>query len=147
LVERLYGEGIVARRGAFTASWVDRLGPERYYVEIHPERLRGFVELATHPWVTGLCEAVLGRDYEIVEVGFDIPFPGAANQPWHRDFPAPVETTEHRRLTSLAFNVTTVDVEPEMGPLEIAPGPSGTTIQTSSTACFHRGTTGRGTSR
>ncbi len=142
LVERLYRDGIVARAGAFTAEWADRLGedimtlfeqaraqgsavgrgPNRYYVEIHPERLRGFVDLVTHPWVTGVSEAVLGPRYEIVEVGFDIPFPGAVNQPWHRDFPAPVETTEHRRLTSLAFNLTTVDVVPEMGPFEIAPG-------------------------
>jgi len=142
LVETLYADGIVARRGAFTAAWADRLGvdimalfeearsqggavgrgPERFYVEVHPERLRGFVDLVTHPWVTGVCEAVLGRDFEIVEVGFDIPFPGAVKQPWHRDFPAPVETTEHGRLTSLAFNLTTVDVEPEMGPFEIAPG-------------------------
>ncbi|HEY7593408.1 MAG TPA: phytanoyl-CoA dioxygenase family protein [Actinophytocola sp.] len=142
LAETLHADGIVARQGAFTAEWVDRLGedimalfeeartqgsaigrgPERYYVEIHPERLRGFVDLVTHPWVTGVCEAVLGPEYEIVEVGFDIPFPGAMNQPWHRDFPAPAETTEHGRLTSLAFNMTTVDVEPDMGPFEIAPG-------------------------
>jgi hypothetical protein len=33
-----------------------------------------------------------------------------------------VETTRDRRLTSLAFNLTTVDVTPEMGPFEIAPG-------------------------
>lgn len=142
LVGQLYTDGIVARPGAFPPAWVDRLGedimmlfaearaqrsavsrgPERYYVEIHPERLRGFVDLVTHPWVVGVCEAVLGADYQVVEVGFDIPFPGAVNQPWHRDFPAPAETTEHRRLTSLAFNLTTVDVEPDMGPFEIAPG-------------------------
>jgi hypothetical protein len=142
LVEQLYTDGIVARPGAFPVAWVDQLGedimvlfaearaqhsavsrgPERYYVEIHPERLRGFVDLVTHPWVIGVCEAVLGADYQVVEVGFDIPFPGAVNQPWHRDFPAPTETTEHRRLTSLAFNLTTVDVEPDMGPFEIAPG-------------------------
>ncbi|MDQ1709398.1 MAG: hypothetical protein QOG49_783, partial [Frankiaceae bacterium] len=42
--------------------------------------------------------------------------------PWHRDFPSPVETYEGHRLTSLAFNMTVVDVEPDMGPFEIAPG-------------------------
>jgi ectoine hydroxylase-related dioxygenase (phytanoyl-CoA dioxygenase family) len=91
-------------------------------VEIHPQRLRGFVDLVTHPWVTLVCEAVLGDDYQIVETGFDVPLPGAVNQPWHRDFPAPEETRRHHRLTSLAFNLTTVDVTPEMGPFEIAPG-------------------------
>jgi len=67
-------------------------------------------------------ERVLGPDYEIVEIGFDIPFAGAVNQPWHRDFPSPRETWQKRRLTSLAFNLTAVDTTAEMGPFEIAPG-------------------------
>jgi ectoine hydroxylase-related dioxygenase (phytanoyl-CoA dioxygenase family) len=91
-------------------------------VEIHPERLRGFVDLVTHPWVVAVCEAVLGPDYRIVEIGFDVPGPGAMHQPWHRDFPSPPETLVGRRLNSLAFNVTTVDVFEDMGPFEVAPG-------------------------
>ena len=139
----LYGDGIIGCKGAFSREWVQQLredvdtlfeealarpggavgrGPKRYYVEIHPERLRGFVELATHPWVTAVCAAVLGADYQIVEIGFDVPLPGAQDQPWHRDFPAPGETLTGRRLNSLAFNVTTVDVFEDMGPFEIAPG-------------------------
>lgn len=139
----LYGDGIIGCKGAFDRRWVQQIkediemlfaearqrpggvvprGPERYYVEIHPERLRGFVDLVTHPWVVAVCEAVLGADYKIVELGFDIPFPGAAIQPWHRDFPAPPETVHQRRLNSLAFNLTTVDVVEEMGPFEIALG-------------------------
>jgi hypothetical protein len=139
----LYGDGIIGLKGAFDREWVRRLGedvevafrdalkrpggavgrgPKRYYVEIHPEDIRGFVELATHPWVTAVCETVLGRDYRIVEIGFDVPGPGAQDQPWHRDFPAPDDTTVGRRLNSLAFNVTTVDVTEDMGPFEIAPG-------------------------
>jgi ectoine hydroxylase-related dioxygenase (phytanoyl-CoA dioxygenase family) len=97
-------------------------GPKRYYVEIHPERIRGFVDLVTHPWVETVCAAVLGPDYRIVEIGFDVPLPGALHQPWHRDFPAPEETTRGRRLNSLAFNLTGVDTLEEMGPFEIAPG-------------------------
>ncbi len=65
---------------------------------------------------------MLGPDYRIVEVGFDIPFPGAADQPWHRDFKAPEATLRGRRLNSLAFNLTTVDTRQEHGPFEIAPG-------------------------
>ena len=83
---------------------------------------RGFVELATHPWVVAMCEATLGPDYQIVEIGFDTPFQGAKNQPWHRDFPSPPETYEGQRITSLAFNLTGVDVTPDMGPFEIAVG-------------------------
>lgn len=143
LVAGLYTEGVIACRGAFTREWAAAMhedimaafdeaiareggavgrGPKRYYVEIHPEQLRGFVDLATHPWVTAVSEAVLGPDYEIVEVGFDIPFAGAQNQPWHRDFPAPRETYEEHRLTSLAFNLTAVDTTAEMGPFHIATG-------------------------
>ncbi|MFC8298127.1 phytanoyl-CoA dioxygenase family protein [Micromonospora orduensis] len=139
----LYRDGITACRGAFDPAWVDQVGrdvdtafsearsrpdgavgrgPQRWYVEIHPEQLRGFVDLVTHPWVVSVCAAVLGPEYEIVELGFDIPFPGAAMQPWHRDFPMPQETRRQRRLTSLAFNLTTVDTVEEMGPFEIAPG-------------------------
>ena len=65
---------------------------------------------------------MLGPDYQVVEVGFDTPFPGATLQPWHRDFPSPPETRDGRRLTSLAFNLTTVDTTDEMGPFEVAPG-------------------------
>jgi hypothetical protein len=139
----LYGDGIIGLKGAFERDWARTLdedlavlfeealkrpggavgrGPKRYYVEIHPERIRGFVELATHPWVVAVSEAVLGPDYKIVEIGFDVPLPGAQNQPWHRDFPAPEETLIGRRLNSLAFNLTTVDVFEDMGPFEIAPG-------------------------
>ena len=139
----IYGDGIIACKGTFSREWVGRLkedietlfaeararpggvlerGPARYYVEVHPERIRGFVELMTHPWVTAVCRAVLGPGYKVVEAGFDIPFPGAMHQPWHRDFPAPEATLVGRRLNSLAFNITTVDVTEEIGPFEIAPG-------------------------
>lgn len=139
----LYGDGIIALKGAFERSWVQKLGeeievlfqdalkrpggavgrgPKRYYVEIHPEELSGFVDLATHPWVVAVSEAILGPEYKIVEIGFDVPNPGAVNQPWHRDFPAPDATVTGRRLNSLAFNLTTVDVFADMGPFEIAPG-------------------------
>jgi hypothetical protein len=136
-------DGVVSRQGAFTAAWVQQVredidaafeearsreggavgrGPNRWYVEIHPEALRGFVDLVEHSWVRTVCETILGPDYRIVEVGFDTPFPGATEQPWHRDFPSPPETSDQHRLTSLAFNLTTVDTTDEMGPFEVAPG-------------------------
>jgi hypothetical protein len=76
----LYGPGITALRGAFSREWVGRVredldaafadaiqrpggavarGPNRYYVEIHPQALRGYVELTTHPWVVEVCERIL----------------------------------------------------------------------------------------
>jgi hypothetical protein len=91
-------------------------------VEIHPEQLRGFVDIVSHPWFRAVCETVLGPDYKVLELGFDVPFAGAQNQPWHRDFPSPQDTYEGRRLTSLAFNLTAVDTAEDMGPFEIALG-------------------------
>ena len=142
-VATLHRDGIVGKKGAFSRDWAEAMredmmtafwsaiqrpggavgrGPRRWYVEIHPEQFGGFVELTTHPWVVAMCEEVLGPDYEIVEIGFDTPFQGAKNQPWHRDFPSPPETYRDRRITSLAFNLTGVDVTPDMGPFEVAPG-------------------------
>jgi hypothetical protein len=139
----LYGDGVIGLKAAFDRAWVQRMredidmlfdearqrpggalnrGPNRFYVEVHPERIRGFVDLATHPWVVAVCSAALGPEYRIVEAGFDVPGPGAADQPWHRDFSTPRATAIDRRLNSLALNMTTVDVTEDMGPLEIAPG-------------------------
>jgi hypothetical protein len=141
--QALYTDGFHGQKGLLSREWAGALdddlrtlfqeavrlpngalgrGPRRYYVEIHPERLRGFRDIATNPWLTGVCERVLGADYRIIEIGFDVPLPGAFDQPWHRDFPAPRETVEEHRLTSLAFNMTTVDVTEDMGPFEIALG-------------------------
>jgi ectoine hydroxylase-related dioxygenase (phytanoyl-CoA dioxygenase family) len=142
-IRDLHAGGVTALKGAFSRAWADTMredieaafhealarpggavgrGPNRYYVEIHPQAFRGFVQLATHPWLVAICERVLGPQYQIVEIGFDVPLAGAVDQPWHRDFPSPAETYRERRLTSLAFNLTAVDTLAEMGPFEIAPG-------------------------
>jgi ectoine hydroxylase-related dioxygenase (phytanoyl-CoA dioxygenase family) len=142
-VDTLYRDGITARKGAFSREWVEQMredmmtafwaaiqrpggaisrGPRRWYVGLHPEQLSGFADLVTHPWVTAMCRAVLGDEYEILEIAFDVPFQGAKNQPWHRDFPSPVATFRDRQIRSLAFNITGVDVTEDMGPFEIAVG-------------------------
>jgi hypothetical protein len=139
----LKNDGIVGLKKAFPPAWAERMrenmmtafwaaiqrpggavgrGPRRWYVEIHPQDFSGFVDLVTHPWVVSMCEGTLGKDYQIVEIGFDVPFQGAKYQPWHRDFPSPTDTYVDRRITSLAFNLTGVDVTEDMGPFEIAPG-------------------------
>jgi hypothetical protein len=143
ILRGIYGDGVIALQGAFSRAFADRMreeierlfeearaipggalprGPSRFYVEVHPERISGFAEIATHSWFIAVCEAVLGPEYRIVEIGFDIPLPGAADQPWHRDFAVPEATSRGRRLNSLAFNLTAVDTIEEMGPFEIAPG-------------------------
>ncbi len=139
----VHRDGIAGLPGAFDPGWARRLradfdvlfaearsrpdgtvgrGPHRHYFAVPPERVRGFVELVTHPAVTGLSEHVLGPEWTVVELGFDVPLPGAVDQPWHRDFPMPAETRDRGVLSSLAFNISTVAVTPEMGPLQIVPG-------------------------
>ena len=87
-------DGIVGRKGAFSREFVQLMredidaafdearpggavgrGPHRWYVEIHPRpaRLRG---PRRPPVGAPVCEAVLGPDYRIVEIGFDVPFAG-----------------------------------------------------------------------
>lgn len=139
----LHSDGVTGLRGAFSREWAEQLradiwtafvaargrqggavgrGPQRFYVEVHPEQLRGTVDILSHPWFTAVCKTILGPDYQIAEIGFDVALPGAVDQPWHRDFAAPLETYRDHRLTSLAFNLTGVDTTTEMGPFEIAPG-------------------------
>ncbi len=142
-LDTLKTDGIVGLKSAFTPAWADSMredmmtafwsaiqrpggavgrGPRRWYVEIHPQDFGGFVDLVTHPWVVEICENMLGPDYQIVEIGLDVPFQGAKYQPWHRDFPSPRDTYVDHRITSLAFNLTGVDVTEDMGPFEVAPG-------------------------
>ncbi len=148
LHETVYRDGIAGMPGALPRSWGEQLtedfavlfaeararpggtvsrGTNRYYFTVHAERLRGLVDLVSHPVVCDLSTSVLGPNWRILEVAFDVPLPGSRHQPWHRDFPSPPESSpsvpsRDRRLTSLAFNLTGVDVTPEMGPFEIAPG-------------------------
>ena len=103
--ETLHRDGIVALNGTFSRDWTEHMredmmtafweaiqrpggavgrGPRRWYVEIHPQAFSGFADLCAHPWVAAMCRAVLGPEYKIVEIGFDTPFEGAMNQPWHR---------------------------------------------------------------
>lgn len=141
--DAIYRDGIIGLPGSFSRDWAQQLradyeplmqlarsypggtvgrGPHRFYHAVQAERLSGFLDVVTHPGVTGLCQAMLGEDYAIVEIGFDTPFPGAKYQPWHRDFPMTSETKVGRWLSSLAFNITTVDVTDDNGPFEIVPG-------------------------
>src|SRR4028119_1707125 len=145
LAKEVYDKGIVGLPNILPTQWADELdedmslqflkalqiehgegvafrGWSRYYIELYPERLRGFIALVTNPAIVGLSRAILGDQYEIVELGADIPLPGAPDQPPHRDFPMPEPTRLYRRLTSLAFNASTVDVTPAMGPFNVAPG-------------------------
>lgn len=143
VAEAVYRDGIAGLPQVFPPSWADDLhadfgsafaaarsypqgtvgrGPNRYYFAVHPERVRRFADLAALPAFTSVCGEVLGEDYRVIELGFDVPLAGALDQPWHRDFASPPETSAHGILTSLAFNVTTVDVTPQLAPFQIAPG-------------------------
>jgi hypothetical protein len=71
IMEALYGDGIISQTGIYEVALIDRMrasienlftevhqvedgalprGPERWYVEVAPESIDGFVEIASHPW-------------------------------------------------------------------------------------------------
>jgi Phytanoyl-CoA dioxygenase (PhyH) len=139
----LAADGIHGLPGAFAPEWADRLheeclrlheeassyeggrisrGRNRWYFAVHPEQLSGIADLLSHPWLTSICEAVLGPDYKVAEVAFDVSFPQSRFQPWHRDFRRHIGMREDGSLSALAFNIPTVDVIDEMGPFEIVLG-------------------------
>ncbi|MFH5821248.1 phytanoyl-CoA dioxygenase family protein [Georgenia sp. AZ-5] len=131
LSDALYRDGIAVVRGAFPREWASALdddlsaefmnalrspdgvaprGWNRFYFEPYAERVRGLLDLVQHPVLTALAAELFGPEWQVVELGCDIPLPGALNQPWHRDFPMPEYTRRHRRLTSIAVNVPSMDV-------------------------------------
>lgn len=141
--DAIYRDGIIGLPDLLSVEWADQLdqdlkkefmlalsepggsaprGWNRFYFEPYPERIRGFLELVSHPTIMALSKHMFGEDYMVVELGSDIPLPGAKNQPWHRDFPMPDETRNEKRLTSIAINASSVDVTPDMGPFQIVPG-------------------------
>ena len=106
----LYGDGIIGLQGRihacvrrhaprqtcsalFEEAWQCRdgavpRGPSAGTSSSSPSGSDGFVEIVSHPWfVARLRGGARRTDYRIVEIGFDMPLPGAADQPWHRDFP------------------------------------------------------------
>ena len=128
---QVHRDGIAVVRGAFEPAWADRLdvdlarefvaalrtpggvaarGWNRFYFEPYAERVPAVLDLVRHPTIRALSERMFGPDWQVVEVGCDIPLPGAENQPWHRDFPMPRATREEGRLTSIAVNASAVDV-------------------------------------
>src|SRR4051812_25009690 len=131
LSREVYEQGITVVRGAFPPQWARDLdddlarefmgalrspggvaprGWNRFYFEPYAERVRGFWDVASHPVVTSLAEHMFGPGWQVVELGCDVPLPGAENQPWHRDFPMPAATRDEGRLTSIAINASAVDV-------------------------------------
>jgi Phytanoyl-CoA dioxygenase (PhyH) len=141
LSREVYEQGIAVVRGAFPREWAERLdedlarefsqalrvpngvaprGWNRFYFEPYAEKVRAFWDLVSHPVLVALSEQMFGSDWQIVELGCDIPLPGAENQPWHRDFPMPRATREEGRLTSIAVNASAVDVVD--GPFQGIPG-------------------------
>ena len=149
--DRLYTDGICPLPGAFAPEFADRLhadclrlhqiaasypqgriarGRNRWYFAVHPEQISGIVDILAHPWLREICTAELGADYQIAETAFDISLPGSRFQPPHRDFRQAVGMRADGTLTAMAFNIPTVDVTPERGPLEMMLGTQNDVIDT-----------------
>jgi hypothetical protein len=143
LRDAVYAEGVAVLPGALPREWAAQLdldlgaefikalsvrggtaprGWNRFYFEPYPERLEGFLAWVTQPDLTALSELLFGPGYVVVELGCDVPLPGAVNQPWHRDFAMPDRTRHDRVLTSIAVNAAAVDVTDDMGPFQVVKG-------------------------
>jgi hypothetical protein len=138
---RIERDGIVSLPGLLSPEWGEAMradyevllreatGPEggsdaiadrgtcRIYQAVFPERLRGVQELMLAPALHETLVEVLGEDFQLVEVAFDTPLPGATDQPPHRDFP---RTTSE--IQALAVNFTTTPVTDECAPFAYVPG-------------------------
>jgi hypothetical protein len=148
---RLYADGICPLPRAFPPEFADQLhesclrlhdraasypqgrisrGRNRWYFAVHPEEIAGIADILAHPWLRDICTAELGPDYQVAETAFDISLPGSRYQPPHRDFRQAIGMRSDGNLTALAFNIPTVDVTPERGPLEVMLGTQNDVIDT-----------------
>src|SRR5947209_3113982 len=96
LIETIYRDGIVGVPNLLPAEWADELdedlkkefmaalsheggtaprGWNRFYFEPYAERVRGFLDLVTHPAIVELSTRMFGDDYRVVELGCDLPLP------------------------------------------------------------------------
>jgi len=143
VVTTLYDDGICGMPGAFSEEFVHRAnrecvehaayaysykggtanrGRNRRYFAFHPEDTSLAVEILTHPWFVGVCERVLGPEYQIAEYACDVSWPGSLHQKWHRDFPTDIGMDPSGNLIALAFNIPTVATTDVNGPLELIHG-------------------------
>lgn len=103
-------------------------GPDRYYFQIDLESLGLNLGLALirNAWFRGVSEAILGPEYRIVDLGIDVPGPGARNQPLHRDHKIPERffglAPERHELIWLTFNVPLEPWTLQNAPLMYVPG-------------------------
>ena len=98
-------------------------GPHRYYQTLPFEPPWGDPAVIDHDAVAAVVAALLGPDAILCQLGVDTPVLGSAGQHLHRDagflFPeAELATPPYL----LAVNIPLVDVTPETGPMEYAPG-------------------------
>ena len=98
-------------------------GPSRYYVTLPFDGLWADPEVIDNDAVMAVVEELVGRDGVLCQLASDTPLKGSDYQDLHRDtqllFP---ETGEETPPYQLAVNFPLVDITPENGPLEWAPG-------------------------
>lgn len=107
------------RRGAAGGN----RGPQRYYDTLPFAPPWADPALIDHDAVTAIVQALLGPDAVLCQLGVDTPLLGSETQHLHRDagflFPeAELATPPYL----LAVNIPLVDVTPDFGPMEYAPG-------------------------
>jgi hypothetical protein len=98
-------------------------GANRYYVTLPFDGLWADPAIVDNDVVMAIVEEIVGADGVMCQLATDTPLKGSEYQDLHRDtqllFP---ETGEETPPYQLAVNFPLVDVTPETGPMEMAPG-------------------------
>lgn len=98
-------------------------GANRYYVTLPFHGLWADPEIIDNDVVMAIVSELVGADGVLCQLATDTPLKGSDYQEWHRDtqllFP---ETGAESPPYQLAVNFPLVDVTPDNGPMEMAPG-------------------------
>jgi ectoine hydroxylase-related dioxygenase (phytanoyl-CoA dioxygenase family) len=98
-------------------------GANRYYVTLPFHGLWADPEIIDNDVVMAIVAELVGADGVLCQLATDTPLKGSDYQEWHRDtqllFP---ETGAESPPYQLAVNFPLVDVTPDNGPMEMAPG-------------------------
>jgi hypothetical protein len=142
-VEELNRDGVCILRGALEPTLVDEwrqafmalfqerqsrpggLAPReqsRYYVTLPWVPPFADAEVCANPSVLGVLDRVFPQEYEMVQLGADVPVRGSDYQETHRDYRPLFTDQVVTPLYALAVNFALVDVTEEKGPLQHARG-------------------------
>jgi hypothetical protein len=141
LARELQDDGICVLRGALDPlliqGWADAfaqlferrrtieggLAPretERYYLTLPWREPFADERVFAHPAILGVLDRLFDKDYVMVQLGADVPLPGAEYQEVHRDFMHIFPEEVITPIYAVAVNFPLVKITDENGPFQMA---------------------------